>query len=174
MKKKIELLKAIIVFPGTVLVLIPALILYFTKSFRFLFQLEFPAVLLPIGFGSLFSVGGFCFALKTVCLFMTVGDGTPAPWAPPKRFVVEGPYRYVRNPMILSVLSLLLAEACVFGSLPVLGWAILFWLINTVYFAWFEEPGLAKRFGQDYADYKKNVRRWIPRATPWKRNSFSN
>jgi protein-S-isoprenylcysteine O-methyltransferase Ste14 len=54
------------------------------------------------------------------------------------------------------------------GSAPVLAWWALFWFINTFYFALFEEPALAKRFGQDYLEYKQHVRRWLPRLTPWK------
>jgi len=168
LSKQIELAKAIVVFPGTVLGLIPAAILYFTQPLYFFFGLKFPNVLLPAGIGLILGATGCFFAFQTVYLFLTAGDGTPAPWAPPKRFVVAGPYRYVRNPMILSVLSLLVTEACVFGSLAVLIWAGLFWLINTAYLARVEEPGLLKRFGRDYEEYKKSVRRWLPRAAPWK------
>jgi len=167
--KNLELARAIIVLPGTALVLIPGLILYNTEPLFFLFGLKFPAALWPLGIGLVFAVSGLLAAFKTVSLFMTVGDGTPAPWAPPKNFVVEGPYRYVRNPMLLSVLAVLLAEACFLGSIPILVWCLVFWLINTLYFIYVEEPGLVKRFGADYVEYKKHVRRWLPRLKPWKR-----
>jgi protein-S-isoprenylcysteine O-methyltransferase Ste14 len=103
----------------------------------------------------------------TVSLFMTEGQGTPAPWSPPKQFVVQGPYAFVRNPMILSVLSILIGEALFFGSIAILIWCFVFWMVNTVYFFYFEEPGLVKRFGREYEEYRKHVHRWIPRLRPW-------
>ena len=83
--------------------------------------------------------------------------------------MVEGASRCVRNPMLLSVLALLVAEACFLGSHPILVWCFLFWIINTGYFIRFEEPGLVRRFGRDYEEYKTNVPRWIPRLKPWKK-----
>ena len=59
---------------------------------------------------------GLALAVWTTSLFRTVGEGTPAPWAPPKKLVVRGPYRHVRNPMITSVLLMLGAESLFFGS----------------------------------------------------------
>lgn len=165
--KKKELLKAIVVLPGTVLILIPAIILYLTQPLNFLCGFEFPKAWAPFGMGIFFAVTGILLAWKTVSLFFTVGDGTPAPWAPPKHFVVKGPYCYVRNPMIISVLLMLLSEAIFFGSFPILIWCVFFWIMNTIYFIWFEEPSLVMRFGNEYKKYKKNVRRWLPRLTPW-------
>lgn len=167
MNKKIELIKAFIILPGTVLALVPGLILFTDRPIRYLFGLEFPAVLLLLGVGFFFTVIGVLGCFKTVSLFMTVGEGTPAPWAPPKRFVVSGPYCYVRNPMLLSVLFILIGGACFFGSWGIFIWCFLFWIISTFYLIYFEEPDLLKRFGQDYEVYKKNVKRWIPRWTPW-------
>lgn len=133
-------------------------------------ELARAVIVLPgTALGLIFGVSGLFVAFKTVSLFMTVGDGTPAPWAPPRKFVVEGPYRYVRNPMLLSVLAILITETCFLGSVPILAWCLVFWLINTLYFIYVEEPGLEKRFGPDYVEYKKHVRRWLPRLKPWKR-----
>lgn len=168
MTKKAELIKAIVILPGSVLVFIPAGIVYFTKSIHFLCGADFPAAWLPLVDGILLVCGGLVLAAKTVSLFFIVGEGTPAPWLPPRRFVVHGPYAYVRNPMLLAVLAILLGEAVLLGSVPVLVWWALFWFINTFYLALSEEPALAKRFGQDYLEYKKHVRRWLPRLTPWK------
>jgi protein-S-isoprenylcysteine O-methyltransferase Ste14 len=164
---KKELLKAIVVLPGTVLILIPVIILYLTQPLNFLFGFEFPKAWAPFGMGMFFVFTGILLAWKTVSLFFTVGDGTPAPWAPPRHFVAKGPYRYVRNPMIISVLLMLLGETIFFGSFPILIWCIIFWIMNTIYFIWFEEPSLVLRFGNDYKQYKKKVRRWLPRLTPW-------
>jgi protein-S-isoprenylcysteine O-methyltransferase Ste14 len=170
MKKITELIKAIIILPGSVLVLIPAVILYLTRSFHFLCGFDFPMAWIFLAAGLFFFLIGILFSVKTVSLFFAVGDGTPAPWTPPKHFVVTGPYCYVRNPMILSVLSILLSEVVFFGSFPILVWCVIFWLINTIYFILVEEPGLVKRFGDDYLTYKKNVNRWLPRFAPWKPN----
>ena len=100
-------------------------------------------------------------------LFLTFGEGTPAPWAPPKRFVVRGPYRYVRNPMITGVLMILCAEAIILQSWPIAVWMGVFFGANAVYFPLVEEKGLEKRFGAEYAEYKKHVGRWIPRLRAW-------
>jgi protein-S-isoprenylcysteine O-methyltransferase Ste14 len=96
------------------------------------------------------------------------GGGTPAPWEPIKNFVVLGPYRYVRNPMLIGVNLLLIAEAILLQSIPIFLWMVAFVIINTIYFALSEEPQLEKRFGQAYANYKRNVPRWIPRPTPYR------
>jgi protein-S-isoprenylcysteine O-methyltransferase Ste14 len=102
---------------------------------------------------------------------MKFGKGTPAPWDPPKSLVIQGPYRYVRNPMITGVLFMLLAEAIFFKSLPIAVWMIVFFLGNAVYFPLVEERGLEQRFGDDYWKYKTHVPRWIPRLRAWKQGN---
>ena len=171
MQKKSELVKAIILLPGLVLIGIPGTLLHIFRPFYFLCEFGFPLIFIPLVFSALLLFSGIIFIYKTVSLFTTVGHGTPAPWMPPTHFVVRGPYCYVRNPMILSVLSILLAESILFGSVSILGWFCLFWVVNTFYFIWFEEPGLVNRFGNDYLVYKKNVRRWIPRISPWEQDN---
>jgi protein-S-isoprenylcysteine O-methyltransferase Ste14 len=103
----------------------------------------------------------------TVALFATVGHGTLAPWDPTSRLVVVGPYRHVRNPMISGVLAVLLGEAALTASPPLLLWFAAVFAVNAVYFPLVEEPGLRRRFGADYDAYKANVRRWLPRLRPW-------
>lgn len=110
---------------------------------------------------------GFALWLWTVRLFARVGRGTLAPWDPTRRLVVEGPYRHVRNPMIAAVLAVLAGEAALFGSPPLLIWCALFSAINHVFFLVHEEPGLERRFGDDYRAYKRSVPRWLPRRAPW-------
>jgi protein-S-isoprenylcysteine O-methyltransferase Ste14 len=105
---------------------------------------------------------------KTVSLFAREGGGTLAPWDPPKKFVVGGPYLYVRNPMLTSVNFLILAEVIALNSYALLGWATFFFALNTAYFILVEEPGLERRFGEDYRKYKSNVPRWIPNTRPYK------
>ncbi len=100
-------------------------------------------------------------------LFVHEGKGTPAPWDPPLRFVVSGPYRYVRNPMLSAVILMILAEAAALSSLALVAWAGFFFLLNTMYFVFVEEPGLERRFGESYLHYKAAVPRWIPKLRPY-------
>ncbi len=104
----------------------------------------------------------------TVSLFVRVGRGTLAPWDPTRRLVVRGPYAHVRNPMISGVFGIIVGEAVALGGWRLATWAAAFFAINHVYFALSEEPGLAKRFGAEYAVYKSRVPRWIPCLRPWR------
>jgi protein-S-isoprenylcysteine O-methyltransferase Ste14 len=103
-----------------------------------------------------------------VRLFSRAGKGTLAPWHPTSRLVVEGPYRHMRNPMITAVAILLVGEAVLFGSLAILAWVGLFVAVNFAWFLFGEEPGLERRFGDEYRAYKRSVPRWIPRRSPWR------
>jgi len=96
-----------------------------------------------------------------------VGLGTPAPVAPPARLVVSGQYRYVRNPMYVAVVTIVIGEALVLGRAVLLAYAALLWLFFTLFVVLYEEPALAEKFGASYVAYRKNVRRWWPRRRPW-------
>lgn len=157
---------AIAVLPGTVLLLVPLVVLRATSGPGNL--LEIAPVDSPWAWlGAVLCGLGIVLAIWTNTLFARFGDGTAAPWDPPQRFVVLGPYRHVRNPMILGVVALLLSEASLFRSSPLAIWAAVFFAANMVYFPWIEEPGLAERFGEPYRNYKRHVRRWVPRLRPW-------
>lgn len=156
--------KAVLILPGTALVYIPLLIHWFTDGWPFSQSLGGPLAWIA---AVILAMPAFALAFKTMRLFLTVGEGTPAPWDPPQKFVVSGPYRYVRNPMLTSVILMILAEAAAFGSLALLGWAITFFVLNTVYFVRVEEPGLERRFGAEYRHYKASVPRWIPKLRPF-------
>lgn len=160
------LVKAIIILPGTVLVLVPTLILTATGGTvlpRHLTLLN----LLRFWLGLVSAVVGGGLTLWTVMLFSRYGEGTPAPWEPPRKLVIRGPYRHVRNPMIAGVLLLIAAEALLLGSWPLLVWMGVFFLGNAVYFPLVEEKGLAERFGYAYREYTRNVPRWLPRRRGW-------
>jgi protein-S-isoprenylcysteine O-methyltransferase Ste14 len=103
----------------------------------------------------------------TIRLFIQIGKGTLAPWEPTKKLVAAGIYRHTRNPMITGVTAILLGETVATGSAGLLVWAVLFFILNTVYFKLSEEPGLEARFGDDYVEYRKNVPMWLPRIKPW-------
>src|SRR3954447_13055284 len=90
-------------------------------------------------------VGGVLFA-ASLRRFVSEGDGTLAPWDPPRRLVVRGPYRYVRNPMISGVIVVLIAGALILLSPPHAAWAAAVFAINAVYIPLLEEPMLEARF----------------------------
>lgn len=117
--------------------------------------------------GSLVALVGLSIIVVCISSFIRIGKGTLAPWAPTKKLVVTGLYRYVRNPMILGVFIVLLGEALALRSLNILIWAALFFIINTIYFIVFEEPDLENRFGDEYREYKQHVSRWRPRREPY-------
>ena len=163
---RFALIKAIIILPGTALVFVPALILWLSAESSMAMA---PAGLAQARFwiGLVVAVVGFVPAVWTARLFLTIGEGTPAPWAPPSKLVVVGPYRYVRNPMIRGVLRMLAAEAFLLGSWPIAGWMLVLFLVTMIYLIRVEEPALEQRFGEDYRRYKANVPRWIPSWKPW-------
>ena len=125
------------------------------------------AVLARISGGIVFLIGLFLFGW-CLYLFAARGKGPLAPWDPPRKLVVTGPYRFVRNPMISGVLLIIAGEALVHGSRTIGLWLLTFFVINQIYFMLSEEPMLEARFGEDYREYKRNVPRWIPRLLPWK------
>jgi protein-S-isoprenylcysteine O-methyltransferase Ste14 len=94
-------------------------------------------------------------------------DGTPAPPMPTARLVVVGPYRYVRNPMYLAVLSIILGQALLFRSVGALFYAGLVLLAVALFVRGYEEPTLEEEYGEEYREYRRNVRGWIPRLRPW-------
>jgi protein-S-isoprenylcysteine O-methyltransferase Ste14 len=100
-------------------------------------------------------------------LFAKVGQGTLAPWDATRNLVALGPYRFVRNPMISGVALILMGQALLWGSWKIGLWTCAFVFINHIYFLLSEEPGLERRFGENYRIYKENVPRWIPRVRPW-------
>ncbi len=165
------LVKAIIVLPGTVLVFVPAVILWVAGDWSFSYKLA-AAGQVSFWLGLLAGAIGLGLAVWTAAIFMTFGQGTPAPWHPPRKLVVRGPYRHVRNPMIIGVLLMLLAEAMLLRSWPIAGWMMVFWIGNAIYFPFVEEKGLEERFGDAYREYKAHVPRWIPRMRPWKQASY--
>lgn len=159
-------LLSVLALPFNVLVTIPAVLLWLAP-WQLAFGLGVPGIVAGGALGLCSATLGLTLMVKTIRLFARRGRGTLAPWAPTAHLVVEGPYRHVRNPMISGVAFVLLGEALAAGSLPVLGWFGLFLLVNGIYMPLSEEPGLIKRFGDEYRDYAEHVPRWIPRLTPW-------
>ena len=118
--------------------------------------------------GIVIMVIGLYVITMTVSSIIRIGRGTLAPWAPSQHLVIAGMYGYVRNPMILGVLTVLIGESVSILSYRIMIWVVCFFLINTIWFVVFEEPSLEKKFGDEYRQYKENVPRWIPRIKPFK------
>lgn len=125
------------------------------------------------GLQALRYAGGILITLGTAGLldsfrrFAAQGLGTPAPVFPTRYLVVTGLYRYVRNPMYLAVVSIILGQALLFGNLRLLEYGGLVWLLFHLFVLLYEEPTLRAGFGAEYEVYCAEVPRWIPRFTPW-------
>jgi protein-S-isoprenylcysteine O-methyltransferase Ste14 len=149
-----------ILVPGTVTIYIPYLLLSSATA----------AQRMPLGvfryFGVILILIGATFYFRCAWDFTFTGRGTPAPIDPPKELVVKGLYRYVRNPMYVGVVTLLVGEAILFGSRALFVYAAAAFVIYHLFVVLYEEPVLRRKFGESYRNYCATVPRWIP--------SFSN
>lgn len=164
MNYAIRILRAVLLLPFPVLIVIPVGILLCTK-FQPLNWSDWQIYLVII-----LLVLGLSLAVWTMRLFAKIGKGTPAPWDPPTKLVITGPYCYMRNPMLTGVWLLLTAEAIYFQSLGIFLWLVIFIIMNLVYFPLFEEPNLRRRFGKDYENYCHHVPRYFPRVIGWRQS----
>jgi protein-S-isoprenylcysteine O-methyltransferase Ste14 len=123
----------------------------------------------PAAVGALRLVGmaavtlGAAVALWCIATFAVEGRGTPAPFDPPRRLVVRGPYRLVRNPMYLGAGLALAGAAVVYRSVALVVYLLVLALITQALVVLYEEPTLGRQFGADYLAYCQQVRRWLPR-----------
>jgi protein-S-isoprenylcysteine O-methyltransferase Ste14 len=124
--------------------------------------------------GNLFRVAGVVLVLmgmvplvESFGRFALVGLGTPAPVAPPQHLVVTGFYRYVRNPMYVGVLAIILGNALILENGAIFAYAAVVALGFALFVMGYEEPALRQQFGAEYQEFCKNVPRWLPRLTPW-------
>ena len=106
-------------------------------------------------------------ALACIVTFVIRGRGTPALFDPPRQFVASGPYRWVRNPMYVGAFALLVGAGLAFRSPSIVALAAVAVVLAHCVVVFVEEPGLESRFGDSYREYRRNVRRWLPRVTPW-------
>jgi len=141
-------------FIGLVLIYVPARLLSWSGIAR-------PATIgVQQVVGMVIGAAGAAIVLWCVITFASVGRGTPAPFDPPRRLVIRGPYRFVRNPMYIGA-GLALAGAAVFyGSLRLLGYAGVFIFAAHFFVVWYEEPTLLRSFGKEYETYRGTVGRW--------------
>ncbi len=143
----------VLLIPGTGGVYVPGLIL--AGSGATFGHIAWPATVL-VGAGV---------ALVTWCfwVFLAAGRGTPAPWDAPRRVVAVGPYRWVRNPIYVGALMIVLGEAWFFLSVPLVLYAIAVAVGVHLLVVTYEEPALRAQFGDEYERYRRRVPRWIPR-----------
>jgi protein-S-isoprenylcysteine O-methyltransferase Ste14 len=107
---------------------------------------------------------GALLALWCVVTFVAIGKGTPAPFDPPRRLVVRGPYRFVRNPMYFGGALALAGAALFYQSLLLLAYASIFLFAACLFVLFYEEPTLRRIFGTDYVSYCRHVGRWLPHS----------
>ena len=113
--------------------------------------------------GILVAASGAALAVSCIATFALVGKGTPAPFDPPRRLVVQGPYRFVRNPMYIGAGLAMAGAALFYQSLALLGYIGAFFVVSHLFVAVYEEPTLRSTFGKDYETYCDTVGRWWPR-----------
>ena len=117
-------------------------------------------------FAGLLITLGALLLLTCIYEFAAQGRGTLSPADPPKELVVQGLYRYVRNPMYLSVLTIVAGEIILTRSSALLWYWLAFFVAANLFVRGYEEPYLRSRFGESYERYSREVGRWIPRLGP--------
>lgn len=148
-----------IIAPGTVAGLIPWLITHWRMPEGGLGAAQIAGAVL--GLASLAAL------IECFARFASRGIGTPAPIAPTQHLVVSGLYSFVRNPMYVAVLGLILGQLLMFQHAALLPYGVVIWLAVHVFVYFYEEPTLRRNFGDEYEVYCRAVPRWLPRLTPW-------
>lgn len=146
--------------PGTVCGLVPWLIT----------RWERPAdpVAVVDGIGAILVACGAAVMVHAFVAFARQGRGTPAPPVPTERLVVSGAYRFVRNPMYVAVVALVLGQVLLFASWALLAYLVLIAVAMDVFVRTYEEPTLRATYGPAYDEFREAVPRWLPRVTPWR------
>jgi protein-S-isoprenylcysteine O-methyltransferase Ste14 len=151
----------LILAPGVVAGLVPWLI----SSWRWYDWARAAWAVVPIAWIAI--AVGVAFLLHAFALF-ALHRGTPAPLAPTETLVVSGVYRFVRNPMYLAVLTIILGQALLFGSWWLVLYAVTALAAVVAFVKGYEEPTLTDTYGEQYLEYRRNVPGWWPRLTPWR------
>jgi protein-S-isoprenylcysteine O-methyltransferase Ste14 len=134
---------------------------------RWEFRPAFLDVELTRAIGVILILAGVPGVVDSFARFALQGLGTPAPLAPPQHLVVTGLYRYLRNPIYLSIVAVILGQALLFADWRLIAYGALFWFACHVFVVAYEEPTLRRTFGAEYESFCANVPRWIPRVTAW-------
>ncbi|MBI5873796.1 MAG: isoprenylcysteine carboxylmethyltransferase family protein [Candidatus Omnitrophica bacterium] len=112
--------------------------------------------------GAILNCLGYALAVWCVMLFIKEGKGTPLPFAHPKKLVIKGPYRFVRNPMVLGTVLFLFGNSVLLGSVGIFIYAVIIFIIMHL-FVLIEEGALTRRFGDEYVSYLQKTPRWLPK-----------
>ena len=107
-------------------------------------------------------IGGITLVMWCLVTFAFVGKGTAAPFDPPRKLVVGGPYRFVRNPIYIGAVAAMLGAAMFLWSAWLVLYALVVLIVTHLLVILYEEPHLRRVFGQPYEDYLKTVHRWVP------------
>ena len=151
----------LVLAPGTVVGYVPWLISHWQV------HSPFPGFMLLRLVGIVLILAGILVLLECFTRFAAQGIGTPAPVFPTKQLIVTGAYRFVRNPMFVAVLAILLGQAMFFGNVGIIIWAACAWIVAALFVIGYEEPTMRRTYGSDYEAYRARVPRWIPRLRPW-------
>ncbi len=143
-------------FIGFVLIYLPARVLSWSGIARPA-AVDWPQIV-----GMIVGGIGAVVALWCVSTFIWIGKGTPAPFDPPRRLVIRGPYRFVRNPMYMGAGTALAGAALFYRSPTLLAYVAIFLLVAHLFVLLYEEPTLRRTFGPEYEAYCHRVRRWWP------------
>jgi protein-S-isoprenylcysteine O-methyltransferase Ste14 len=152
-----------VVAPGTVAGLVPWLIT------RWEFHEPAPYWVVARGVGVLLIGGGLIPPVHAFVQFAKAG-GTPMPIAPTQHLVVSGFNRYVRNPMYVGLVTVIVGQALLFGQFSLLLYAAAVWIATASFVLLYEEPTLTRQFGAEYEAYRRAVPAWLPRLRPWTPN----
>lgn len=153
------------VAPVTVAVLVPYLLTHWERGDPFF------GPVVHRGLGGALILLGASGLIESFVRFVMKGRGTPAPIAPPELLVVTGLYRFVRNPMYVAILAVLIGEALWFARTDLLIYSVVVFVATAVWVRIYEEPTLRRTFGDSYERYCANVPRFMPRFTPWQSGS---
>jgi protein-S-isoprenylcysteine O-methyltransferase Ste14 len=161
---------------GNLLVIAPLTIAGFAPLWIAGWHLHPPFFGLPIirMAGVFLVLSGAIPLVESFARFALEGLGTPAPIAPPKHLIVTGSYCYVRNPMYVGVVMIIVGQAVILGSIPVLVYAALVWLSFHMFVLLYEEPTLRRDHGAEYEAFCARVPRWLPRLSPWTGSDSAN
>jgi protein-S-isoprenylcysteine O-methyltransferase Ste14 len=144
-------------FVGVLVVLVPSRVLSMTG-------IASPRAFgLQQGFGVVVVLVGAALGISCILSFVFIGKGTQAPFDAPRRLVIRGPYRVIRNPMYVGVVAVLAGVAVYYGSAALSIYAIAFWIAVHCRVVFSEEPALTRSFGNEYKEYRSRVGRWLPR-----------
>ena len=149
----------LLVAPGVVAGLVPAWLTGYAAG---------PTNLALVIGGWLLVAAGVAALLASFVRFVVEGRGTPAPVAPTDALVVGGLYRYVRNPMYLAVVAIIVGQALLLARPVLLTYAGVILAMTATFVRVYEEPTLAERYGAEYDAYRAAVRGWWPRLHPWR------